>query len=88
MRDDAETPSEEAQVEGVESALLAGVECLDLATIEQRAEHAGLVHLHLVADRQHVVPRPSFRDLLLLLLLCHLFSSLSRERLLKMAEPR
>jgi len=42
-------------VEGVESALLAGVESLDLATVEQRAEHAGLVHLHLGADGQHGV---------------------------------
>ena len=40
-------------------ALLVGVESLDLATVEQRAEHAGLVHLHLGADGQHgVIPDP------------------------------
>ena len=39
--------------------LLAGVEGPGLATVEQRAEHAGLVHLYLGADGQHgVVPDP------------------------------
>ena len=46
-------------MEGVESTLLAGVEGPGLATIEQRAQHAGLVYFHLVADCQHgVVPCP------------------------------
>ena len=39
--------------------MLVGVEGTGLATIEQRAEHADLVHLHLGADCQHgVVPDP------------------------------
>ena len=46
-------------MERVESALLAGVEGPGLATIQQRAEHAGLVHFHLGADGQHgAVPDP------------------------------
>ena len=58
---DAQNRSEAAQVEGVESALLAEVEGPGLATVEQRAEHAGLVHLHLGADGQHgVVPDPLY----------------------------
>ena len=44
-------------MEGVESALLAGVEGPGLTTIEQRAQHAGLIYFHL--DGQHgVVPDP------------------------------
>ena len=42
-------------MEGVESALVAGVEGPGLATIQQRAEYAGLVHFHLGADGQHGV---------------------------------
>lgn len=39
--------------------ILVGVEGPGLATIEQRAEHADLVHFHLGADGQHrVVPDP------------------------------
>ena len=46
-------------MEGVESGLLVGVESPGLATIEQRAQHAGQVYLHLVTDSQHgVVPDP------------------------------
>ena len=56
---DAQNPSEAAQVEGVESALLAGVGGPGLTASEQHAEHAGLVHLHLGGDGQHgVVPDP------------------------------
>ena len=40
-------------MEGVESALLVGVAGPSLATIEQRAQQAGLVYFHLVADGQH-----------------------------------
>ena len=46
-------------MEGVESALFAGIEGSGLAAVEQRAKHAGLVHLHLGGDGQHgVVPDP------------------------------
>ena len=39
--------------------VLVGVEGPGLATIEQRAQHAGLVYFHLLADGQHgVVPDP------------------------------
>ena len=62
-------------MEGVESALLAGVEGPGLVTIQQRAEYAGLVHFHLSADGQHLV--------LLLLFQFVFFSSKSRERLLE-----
>lgn len=59
MPGDAENPSEATRVEGVDSLILVGVEGTGLATIEQRAEHADLVHLHLGADCQHgVVPDP------------------------------
>ena len=44
-------------MEGVESALLAGVQGPGLVTIQQRAEYAGLVHFHLSADGQHLFPR-------------------------------
>ena len=50
---DAQNPSEAAHLEDVETALLAGVEGPGLATVEQRVEHAGLVHLHLGADGQN-----------------------------------
>ena len=50
MPGDAQNPSEAAQAEGVESALLTRVEGPGLATVEQRAQHAGLVYLHLGAD--------------------------------------
>ena len=42
-------------MEGVESALLAGVEGLGLTAVEQRAKYAGLVHLYSGADGQHGV---------------------------------
>ena len=42
-------------MEGVESALLAGVEGLGLTAVEQRAKYAGLVHLYPGADGQHGV---------------------------------
>ena len=46
-------------MESVESALLVGVGGRGPATIEQRAQHAGLVYFHLAADGQHgVVPDP------------------------------
>ena len=39
--------------------VLVGVEGPGLATIEQRAQHAGLIYFHLLADGQHgVVPDP------------------------------
>ena len=72
-------------MEGVETALLAGVEGPGLATIQQCAEDAGLVHFHLAADGQHgVVPDPLSDT-------CYctaafpicLFSLVSRERLLE-----
>ena len=46
-------------MEGVASALLAGVEDPGLAAVEQHAEYAGLVHLHLGGDGHYsVVPDP------------------------------
>ena len=46
-------------MEDVESTLLEGVEGPGLATVEQCAEHVGLVQLHLGAnDQQGVVPDP------------------------------
>ena len=72
--------------QGVESALLSGVEGPGLATIEYRAKHAGLIHLYLGADDQYGVisdPLPAAAPLQI-----RLFSSVSRERLLEMFEPR
>ena len=73
-------------LEGVESAVLSGVGGPCLATIEYRAKHAGLIHLYLGADDQYGVisdPIPAA-----VLLQIRLFSSVSRERLLEMFEPR
>ena len=42
---DVQNPSEATQVEGVEFSILAGVEGQGPSTTEQRAKHAGLVHL-------------------------------------------
>jgi len=67
-------------VEGVESALLAGVEGPRLATIQQRAEYAGLVHFHLGADGQHLFPRRASTATAFPI---RLFSSVSREKLLE-----
>lgn len=67
--------------QGVESALLSGVEVPGLATIGYRAKHAGLIHLYLDADGQHGVisdPLPPAAVLQI-----RLFSSVSRERLLE-----
>ena len=55
MTGDAQNPSKDAQVEGVESALLAGVEGLGFTAVEQCAKYAGLVHLYLGADGEHRV---------------------------------
>ena len=56
---DVENPFEAAQVEDVESTLLAGVEGSGLAAVEQCAEHIGLVKLRLGANgQQGVVPDP------------------------------
>ena len=73
-------------LEGVESAVLSGVGGPCLATIEYRAKHAGLIHLYLGADDQYGVisdPIPAA-----VLLQIRLLSSVSRERLLQMFEPR
>lgn len=73
-------------LEGVESAVLSGVGGPCLATIEYRAKHVGLIHLHLGADDQYGVisdPLPAAAPLQI-----RLFSSVSRERLLQMFEPR
>ena len=44
-------------MEGVKSALLPRIQCPRFNAVEQRAEHTGLVHLHLGADGQHgVIP--------------------------------
>ena len=57
MTGDTQNPSKDAQVEGVESALLAGVEGLGFTAVEQRVKYAGLVHLYLGADGKHRVVR-------------------------------
>ena len=67
-------------MEGVESALLAGVEGPGLVTIQQRAKYAGLVHFHLGAESQHLFPR---RASTAAAFSTRLFSSVSRERLLE-----
>ena len=65
-------------MERVESALLAGVEGPGLATVEQRAEHAGPVHLHLGADGQHrVVPDPLSKTCQCCCCFANLFTSVS-----------
>ena len=44
-------------MEGVESAPLPRIQCARFIAIEQRAEHTGLLHLHVGADGQHgVIP--------------------------------
>lgn len=73
-------------LEGVESSVLSGVGGPCLATIEYRAKHAGLILLYLGADDQYGVisdPLPAAASLQI-----RLFSSVSRERLLEMFEPR
>ena len=55
MPSDAQNPSKEAQVEGVESTLLVVVEGVGLMAVEQRAKYAGLVHLYLGAYGEHRV---------------------------------
>ena len=51
---------ETTQVEGIQSALLAGVQGPCFAATEQCAEHAGLIYLHLGVDGQYkVFPDPS-----------------------------
>ena len=77
-------------MEGVESALFLRIQCPRFTSVEQRAEHAGLVHLRLGADGQHRdIPYPPcqashcsccFADS------CVQFGAW--EKLLKMLEPR
>ena len=67
-------------MEGVESALLAGVAGPGLVTIQQRAKYAGLVHFYLGTDGQHLFPR---RVSTAAAFPTRLFSSVSRERLLE-----
>ena len=55
LPDDAQNPSEVVQVEGTESAFLVGVQSPFFTAIEQHAEHAGLIHLHLGVAGQHGV---------------------------------
>ena len=55
----AQNPSDVVQVEGIESAFLAEVQCPCLAAIKQHVEHTGLIHLHLGVGGQHgVFPDP------------------------------
>ena len=65
-------------MEGVESALLAGVEGPGL--VQQRAEYAGLVHFHLSDDGQHLFPRRASTAAAFPI---RLFSAVSTERLLE-----
>ena len=56
---DTQNPSKAVQVEGIESAFLVGVQIPCFTAIEQCAEQAGLLHLHLGVDGQHgVIPDP------------------------------
>ena len=56
---DAQNPSKAVQVESIESVCLVGVQRPYFTAIEQHAEHAGLIHLHLGVDGQHgVFPDP------------------------------
>ena len=68
-------------MEGVEYALLAGVEGPGLVTIQQRAKYAGLVHFYLGADGQHLFPRRA--GTAAAAFPTRLFISVSRERLLE-----
>ena len=54
---DAQNPPEAMQMEEVESAFLAGVQCPGFTAVQQCADDAGLVDLHLGVGGQHgVVP--------------------------------
>ena len=80
MPGDTQNPPKAVQMEGVESAFLAGIQSSGFAVIKQRAEHAGFVHLHLGANGQHkVVPDLLSKGACVVAALpIHLFSSTSR----------
>ena len=85
---DTQNPPKAAQVEGVE--FLVGIQISGFAAVEQRAEHAGFVNLHLVP----IVSMESSQTLFpsgvsaITALPIRLFSSVSREMLLEIVEPR
>ena len=72
-------------MEGVESAFLAGVQCPGFAAIQQYAEHAGLV---LVVSMELSYTLVARRAIAVEALPILVLSSVSRERLLEMVEPR
>ena len=63
MPSDAQTSAEAVQVNSIESAFLAGVEGPCFAAIQQCAEHAASLHLHLgVVDQNGIVPHPFCKE--------------------------
>lgn len=73
-------------MEGVESAfLVAGVEVLGLSTVEQLAEHAGLVYLNMVLS-QTLSPRLTSAVALPIRLFCSVFREIRGYLNLKMQQ--